>query len=186
MAGKRHSMDLRKLRNETYGYSIKGFDIWFCGIGGFLAIPFMFLCAVTGLHWLRLIGDILPIITENQWEILATPGSEYFHPSWRPKLIFDVVTVFSAISYGTFAIWAYLRNKSYTPIVMIIWFILITTIFGVDYLYILYHMFELFDYEIPEMVHGEYRYAFMQWIFWSLIWIPYFIFSKRVKFTFVK
>lgn len=172
---------------STYKLSKEENKGWIFGIGGFLFLPLGLLFATVGLHCLSLLGDlILPLIVDGDWKALTTPGAEYYHPLWKKIIFFDVIKTLLIIVFGTFLLIGFLRNKLYVPVLMIIWFLIMCLIQGIEYYYIFDISLDLKNYEDPLISKLEFRHAFAQSVFWALMLIPYFIISKRVKWTFIK
>ena len=150
------------------------------GMGGWLILPLLGLI-ITPLRCFALIfTDLLPVFKEGHWEALTTPGYEAYHPLWAPLIIGELV---GNIAIGVFSLVIlvfFFRRSIYTPTLVIAW-LGISFIFVLgDYL-IADHIPFIAEIPDPESAKEIVRAAIA-----ALIWIPYFLVSKRVKATFTR
>ena len=150
------------------------------GLGGWLILPVIGLC-LTPLRILAVMAtDYAPIFQDGVWENLTTPGSGAYHELWGPLIIFEIVgNLFFVIS--AIALIFLLFRKSHRFPVLMIGFLLLNPAFVIidHFLGNLIPFIANLDdpatfTEITRAVGG------------AMIWVPYFLVSKRVKNTFVK
>jgi hypothetical protein len=164
----------------TAGQSSNGKKKKYDKIGGWLI-----LCAVGLLLYpvqtaVSLFTDIIPALSENNRLLLTSPDSLSYHPLGGPLLIMELVgnagfLIFSLAVVGFF----FARRKSAPKLAVI--FIALNLIFvGFDYYLARTVLIK------SDPVHYESLVNFIRTLVASIIWIFYFLFSKRVKRTFTR
>jgi hypothetical protein len=149
------------------------------GIGGWLVLPVIQLIwTLVGTTYLLLTED-WPIFQDNTWEQLTTPGTAAYHYLWAPVLTFEIIARLLIIVLAIVTLVLLFRKSKKTPSFAIaLWSI------GAIYALMLYFLADL----IPAVAEQSNPYDPMR--LWAIasaaIWIPYFIFSRRVKATFVR
>ncbi|MCX5717953.1 MAG: DUF2569 domain-containing protein [Nitrospirae bacterium] len=150
------------------------------GIGGWLilvAIGLIF----NPLRMLVSLGkDLLPAFSSETWAIMTTPGTEAYHPLWAPLLIFELAGNSIFIIFSIIAAIMFFRKKKIFP-KMIIIFLLSNLVFVAADYFAAKAIPLIANQNDPESVRELAR-----TLIGCLIWVPYFIKSKRVKTTFVK
>ena len=125
------------------------------------------------------VKDLLPVFSSETWTILTTPGSEAYHPFWAPLFIFELIgNIFLILFLIIVAIFFFQRRK-FVPKLIIAFLLSNLTFVVVDYFAANSIPFEA-NQKDPESLKELIR-AFIV----CLIWIPYFLVSKRAKGTFV-
>jgi hypothetical protein len=124
--------------------------------------------------------QILPAFASTTWTGLTRPDAPNYHPLWKPLLIFELAgNVLLALCVLWLLVWFFQRRKA-APRLAIIFLVLNLFYVGAD---------TLWAWNLPG---GGQPLAFatlrdvVRTAVACLIWIPYFIFSKRVKETFVR
>ena len=150
------------------------------GIGGWLILPVIGLILLPINLLVMLVTIYSPIFTDGYWEVLTTPGSEIYHPMWAPVLIYEVVGNIVFL-IGSLLLLVLLFRKHYLFPKLMIWFLSVNVVFiGID----------LFLADLIPSVAAEPdpegMKDFVRSIITAVIWIPYFILSKRVQNTFVR
>jgi len=150
------------------------------GLGGWLIIPAIGLFLYPIRMAFILINDFLPIFREGYWEVLTTPGSEAYHHLWAPLLIFEMVGNTFFIIFNIVLIFLFF-TKSYRFPTLFIVFLAISLLFVAG---------DFFFADLIPAVAAESDPASVKEltrsIIAAIIWIPYFLVSRRVKNTFVK
>jgi uncharacterized protein (DUF2062 family) len=122
-------------------------------------------------------GEFVRLHVDGSWEALTQPGSEAYHPLWAPLLIGELVGEMILCVIGLVALVLFLRRSWRTPTWMIVWygssFALSASVGAVLG-------------NIPDMVDSNNIGSVLRAAAVALIWIPYFMRSKRVKATFVR
>lgn len=150
------------------------------GLGGWLILPMIGL-AVAPMRLLAvLVTDYAPIFQDGVWENLTTPGSGAYHILWGPLIIFEIVgNLFFVVGAGILLV--LLLKKSYRFPALMIGFLLLNPAFVV-----LDHILGNLIPFIAELDDTESYTEIVRAAVAAMIWIPYFLVSKRVKNTFVK
>jgi len=151
------------------------------GLGGWLILPGLGLI-FTPVHLLIfLYQTFLPLFQDGTWEALTTPGSEAYHHLWGPYLLFEIVGNFIFVIFSVLLIFLFFSKSHRLPKLLIIFYVsnllfLLTDFFMGDMI-----PFVAAEPNDPEVIK-EIAKAVMS----NIIWVPYFLLSKRVKNTFVK
>lgn len=124
--------------------------------------------------------DFLPIFSKGYWEILTTPGSEAYHHLWAPLIIFEISGNILFILFDVFLIFLFFTKSYRFPLLYII-FLVSNLLFVVGDFF-----FADFIPIIAAESDPESLMEVARTIVAAMIWIPYFLVSKRVKNTFVK
>jgi len=121
----------------------------------------------------------VPLFTNGTWELLTTPGSEPYHPLWGPLLVFEIIGNLGAIALSALTLWQFTKKSRLAVKLAIATFawsaVFVTTDFFVADL-------------IPAIAaedDASSRSELTRTLVGAVIWIPYFLLSKRVKNTFV-
>ena len=149
-------------------------------IGGWLILPAIGLLVYPFLITTILINDFLPIFQDGYWEILTTPSSNSYYYMWSAILVFEIcVNLF-------FLIFALALNflfftKSYRLPALYIAFLLLRILFVVLDSFLINLIPAL-----AALSNSGLPSEFVSSVIPAFIWVPYFLYSKRVKDTFVK
>lgn len=150
------------------------------GLGGWLIVAAFGLISQPIIIAISLYTDFLPIITEGYWQLLTTEGSEAFHQAWAPFIIFETVGNIVFLITNIILIYLFFK-KSYRFPSLYILFLAAKILFAIG----LYYFMNL----IPALAYASESMQFSKelsrTVIFSIIWISYFSFSKRVKNTFV-
>ena len=150
------------------------------GIGGWLILVAigLFVTPLKAIHFLW--TNFLPIFQGDGWRRLTTPGTEAFHPYWKPLLIFEIAGNLTVISLGLFAGYHFFMKTRLAPRLLMMWF-------GFSAVFVLIDFFvanlipAVAAHDDPDSTKEVIR-ALVA----AIIWVPYFLVSKRVKATFVE
>jgi hypothetical protein len=149
------------------------------GLKGWLILPILGLCIFPIRITIYLINDFLPLFQEGSWEILTTPGSEMYHHLWAPLLIFEIGGNLLFIAFAV-ALLFLLFTKSYRFPTLFILFIVLNLVFVVCDFF-LGGLIPAVAAVNDESAVRELVRSFLGLIIWG----PYFLYSRRVKNTFV-
>ena len=150
------------------------------GIGGWLLLPLLGLIFSPIRVGFQTVRDLLPVLKPETWNALTTPGSAAYHPMWAPVIIFEVVANCLLIVLTLMLLWLFLRKSSRVPMLMVIWLLAIVGVQIVDL---------LLAAQIPDVASQPDNQSMVDLarsVVGALIWVPYFLRSKRVKNTFVE
>jgi len=150
------------------------------GLGGWLILPAIGLFYLPVRLLISLNKDFLPIFAKGYWEILTTPGSEAYHHLWAPLIIFEISSNILFILFDVFLIFLFFTKSYRFPLLYII-FLVSNLLFVVGDFF-----FADFSPIIAAESDPDSLMEVARTIVAAMIWIPYFLVSKRVKNTFVK
>ena len=149
-------------------------------IGGWLII-----CAVGLLLFpvqtaVSLLTDIVPALSGNRWFVLTSPDSVSYHPLWGPLLIMELVGNVCFLSFSLTVILFFFARRKFVPKLAVV-FISSNLIFvGLDYYLARVFLIKSDSVNMASIAN------FIRTLVASIIWISYFLFSKRVKRTFTR
>jgi len=129
---------------------------------------------------MTLIQDFLPIFQGGSWEALTTPGSEKYHHLWAPLLIFEMTGYILFLIFSIVLLFLFFMKAYKFPMLFII-FLALNLIYSVTDFFISDLIPTIAAESPPDDVL-----KFFASLTGVIIWIPYFLVSKRVKNTFVK
>ncbi|HEX6591249.1 MAG TPA: DUF2569 domain-containing protein [Moraxellaceae bacterium] len=150
------------------------------GIGGWLILPAIGLIAIPIQIALSFYTDYLPIFRDGGWELLTTPGSEHYHPLWARTIVYEIIGSAAYLLFGLYVAFLFFSKSYKFPAFMIV-LLVANIVLAAGSLY-------LADL-IPAIEAGEKMQMsseITRAVLSALIWIPYFVVSKRVKNTFVR
>lgn len=119
------------------------------------------------------------VFANGGWQVLTTPGSELYSSLWLPAVTLGVAGNLVLSALGIFALCLLLKRSRHTQAVAISWFSLNLLLVAADYEIasrlpgFADEPFGEFD-AIKELVRAGLM---------AVVWIPYFVFSKRVRST---
>jgi hypothetical protein len=148
-------------------------------IGGWLI-----LCAVGLLLYpvqtaVTLFTKILPAL-QNNWSTLTSPASASYHPLWGPLLIMELIGSACFLVFSISVILFFLKRRKFVPKLAVGFMALNLAFVAVDYYLARTVLLE------AEPVDLESTVNLIRTLVASVIWIFYFLYSKRVKRTFTQ
>ena len=150
------------------------------GLGGWLTVFILGLAfTVLRINYL-LFTTYLPIFRDGTWQALTTPGSDNYHAYWAPLLSFEIVGNIAVIGLAVLTLVFMLQKRKLAPRLAIACLATSMLVVLVDYI-----AADL----IPVVAEQDNQDAMRELIrsaFGAMVWIPYFLVSKRVKATFVE
>ncbi len=115
----------------------------------------------------------------HTWQQVGDPSSDVYHVLWQPGAILEITSCSFFVVYEFLLLILLLARRTSFPRLMVVYYILwITSAFGLQFMW---SHIDAFDAEIL----AEYKSNQIQALAASIIWIPYFFVSKRVRSTFV-
>ncbi|MEA1994815.1 MAG: DUF2569 domain-containing protein [Campylobacterota bacterium] len=150
------------------------------GIGGWLILPIIGLIITPIRVTLLMFKDLAPIFTEGYWNVLTTPGSEAYHPLWASLIIFESVGNIVFIIFPIVLLVFLFRKSKLLPKLMISCLVLNLLFVASDFF-----LSDLIPAIAEQNDSGSIK-ELARTVILAVIWIPYFLVSKRVKQTFVK
>ena len=123
--------------------------------------------------------DFVPIFTTKTWSVLTTPGTGAYHPLWAPILMFEGVGNTALIVFSVIVAIYFFQKRRIVPKLMIA--LLLANVFFVGTDYFVANLIPAVGSQKDVESMGE----FARVVIACVIWVPYFLVSKRVKATFV-
>jgi hypothetical protein len=155
-------------------------DVGPTGVGGWLRLVELGLIASPPLALYSLYANYWPVFRDGAWGVLTSPGTEAYHPLWAPLIIFEIIGTLGLASLSAIALLHFMRRSRRTPNLCIA-------------LLICGALLPLGGYaaanSIPAVAADGQTGALLavfQAFVPAMIWIPYFLLSKRVRNTFVR
>jgi hypothetical protein len=155
-------------------------DIGPKGVGGWLRLVELGLIASPPLAIYSLYTAYWPVFRDGAWGVLTSPGSDAYHPLWAPLIISEVIGTFGLASLSAIALLHFARRSRKTPTLCIA-LLLCGALLPLGG-YVAANFIPAVD---AEGNAGALLGVF-QGLVPAVIWIPYFLFSKRVRNTFVR
>jgi len=156
------------------------------GLGGWLILPIIGLFATIIASAGVMLRDVLPLFESDIWSLYTAPG---VHPLWAPLFVF-VAFCNVVLFFGAIALLIVLFRKRRIFPKLIIWFygFSLLALVAPSVVILVFGMDMVPDAGLREEVGwttsgvvGD----LVRGVIPTAIWIPYFLFSKRVKNTFV-
>ncbi len=151
-------------------------------IGGWLILTAIAL-VVNPLLLLYQIIKTIPTLSGETWAMLTTPGTTVYHPMWAPLTIFELLVNVAFLFFLIVLAVFFFQKRRVFPKLFIAFLLLDLAYLVIDYL-----AGSAVVNSIPALAGQGTQGVGMTIIrngIYSLIWIPYFLVSKRVKGTFV-
>ena len=162
----------RKPRQES--------EIAYHKIGGWLILCAIGLILYPVQSTVFLITELIPALSPENWSALTSPTSTYYHPFFAPLVIAELVGNLCFSIFSICLIIFFFKQRKNTP-KLIILFLAGNLIFvGFDYIAMTFIILR------PSSINLEATINFIRTTVAGMVWIPYFLFSKRVKSTFRK
>ncbi len=151
------------------------------GLGGWLILVIIGLIITPIRLSLFLQSDYFPMFTDGTWQALTTAASPSYHALWGPLIVFEIIGNLAIITLSLVTLYFMFRKSKRTPAVAITWIsvgfiVVIADFFLADLIPAIANMPTDFE-VVKELIRSSFA---------VVIWIPYFLFSKRVKATFIE
>jgi hypothetical protein len=148
------------------------------GIGGWLILPLIgLIITIIGVP-LTVYKELVPVFTGGYWQVVTSPASDFYHPLWAPTILFELLGNLTLVLFAVILLWLLVQHSRWLPKLIIAFFVLNFLFMSGDY--VLVGMLPNVQSD-PESWKEIFRSLVA-----CVIWIPYFLESKRVKATFVK
>lgn len=150
------------------------------GIGGWLWLPLIGLILTPFQIGFGVYHDLLPLFTGNAYTALTTPTSSVYHPLWKPLLLFELIGNLSFIVFAIVSLVLFLTKSRLLPKLMVMYLSLNAVFLVGDYF-----LAEMIPAVASQPIDRDTIRSIARAIGGVIIWVPYFLVSKRVKNTFV-
>ncbi|MDG2524422.1 DUF2569 domain-containing protein [Stenotrophomonas sp. HITSZ_GD] len=151
------------------------------GLGGWLALVIIGLCfSLVRIPW-TIATDLMPVLSNGTLAQLTDPQGAAYHPLWLPLIVFEFAANFFMIALTAATLTLMLARSRYTPVLAITLYASSVAIVSLDLM-----ACNLIPALAEQPVDGESLRELGRSLVVALIWIPYFLVSKRVRATFVR
>jgi len=149
-------------------------------IGGWLILFAIGLVLYPLQTLLLLVTDLFPAVLSDNWTALTSPANPGYHSLWAPLVIFELIGSSVFFMYSIFLIVWFFQRSRWVP--GLVYFFLVANIIFVstDYLTINFFLIRGNSMNVDATIN------FVRTVVAGAIWIPYFMFSRRVKQTFTR
>jgi transglutaminase-like putative cysteine protease len=147
------------------------------GVRGWLILVGTGLVARTGIELKSLFTDYGMVWDLSKWNQFTVPGSENYDPLWAPILLFEVAFTILLPMLSILALTLMFQRRWVFPRIMIAIFLLTIAFKVIDSALASQIPFLVKLQTTPDTEMGQ---VFLQ----AFIWIPYMLYSKRVRATF--
>jgi hypothetical protein len=148
-------------------------------------LPLIGLFLTASVVAISLTREMVPLLLGPKWAMVTTPITSAFHPNWAPYILLStfasILTVAGAIALLVLAF----RKHPRFPLGMVIYYLALVPFWTID----LWAYSTFLNQVAPDEVRAhmpEVIARFSLSIVSCLVWIPYFLTSKRVKNTFAR
>jgi len=151
------------------------------GLGGLLILPGIALIVSSLTMLYTLYTNLLPLFQERIWQELTTPGTVVYHPLYARMLISELAANLTFLGFLAVLLYLFFRKSYRFPGLFIAYLVLRLVFIITDV---------LLSNQIPavaeQLAAGGWLENLAREVAYAIIWIPYFLSSKRVKNTFVE
>jgi len=148
-------------------------------IGGWLILVAIGLIFTPIRLLVVVVKDLLPVLSGDVWSRLTTPGTESYHALWAPLLIFEMVGNCLFILFSIIIAIFFFQKRTFVPKLIIALLLSNLVFVAIDYF-----AADLIPFIAAQEDMGS-LIELMRVFIACLIWVPYFLVSKRVKGTFI-
>ncbi|WP_026470752.1 DUF2569 domain-containing protein [Alkanindiges illinoisensis] len=150
------------------------------GIRGWLVLIFIGLVITPIRIGLFLFQEYTALFKHGNWNVLTSPSSEFYHHLWAPLLVFESVGNLLLLILSLTVLYFFLHKSKYVPKLIIFWLT-----YGLIFVIIDFFFAEQIPLIADLSQDTESTKEVIRSFIAALIWIPYFLISKRVKATFI-
>ena len=127
-----------------------------------------------------LITELFPAVLSDNWTALTTPANPGFNTLWAPLVIFELVGSSAFFIYSILIVVWFFKRRRRVPVHVYIFLAANMIFVSIDYLVINLVLIRGSSMNLDTTTN------FVRTIVAGAIWIPYFMFSKRVAKTFTR
>jgi hypothetical protein len=150
------------------------------GIRGWLVLILIGLVITPIRICLFLFQEYVALFEHGNWNMLTSSSSEFYHHLWAPLLVFESVGNLLLLILSLTVLYFFLCKSKHVPRLVIFWLMYSLIFVIIDF---------FFAEQIPLIADlpqdAQSTKEVVRSIIAALIWIPYFLISKRVKATFI-
>jgi len=148
-------------------------------IGGWLILCAIGLVLYPVQTVVSLFTEVIPALSAENWSRLTSPHSVAYHPLWSPLLIMEMVGNLCFLALSIWVLVNFFKQRKFVPKLTILFLAANLIFVALDY-YLIQRVLSSTD---PDNMAPTIN--FVRTLVASMIWISYFLFSKRVRKTFI-
>ena len=149
-------------------------------IGGWLILCAVGLVLYPVQSLYSLITELIPVVFSDNWAALTSPTNPGYHSLWAPLVIAELVGSIGFFIYSIVVIIFFFGRHHRTPKLIIVFMIANMIFVGADYFIINFFLIRTNSVNVDATIN------FVRTIVAGTIWVPYFMFSRRVVKTFTR
>ena len=150
------------------------------GLQGWIIIPLFGLSIYPIQASVSAFQAYLPFFQDGYWGVLTDPASESYHPLWGVLLISEIILNVGLILFSIYLLYLiFSKHRSFPKFFIIYMIANVVVVISTEYLASIMAI-------ITEQQKEDSIVKIIIAIIHAAIWIPYFLFSKRVKNTFIE
>ena len=149
-------------------------------IGGWLVICAIGLALYPVQAAVSLYSEIMPALSSENWLRLTLPDSASYHPLWAPLLIAELIGNGCFLILSTVVVVLFFKRRKFVPKLAIIFLAANFIFVSLDCYFTQVILATTDPANMGPIIN------FVRTLVASIIWITYFLFSKRVKRTFIR
>jgi len=149
-------------------------------IGGWLILYALGLVLYPLQTLFALVTKLLPAVFSDNWAALTSPTNPGYHTLWAPLVTAELVGSIGFFLCSIFIIIFFFQRRHWVP-KLVIFFLIANVLFvGADYYIINFFLIRTNSVNVDATIN------FVRTVVAGAIWIPYFMFSRRVEKTFTR
>ena len=149
-------------------------------IGGWLILCAVGLVLYPVQTLFSLVTEIIPAVFSDNWAALTSPTDPGYHTLWAPLVIAELVGSMGFFLWSIVIVIFFFQRRHRAPR-LVIFFMIANIIFvGADYFIINFFLIRTNSVNVDATIN------FVRTVVAGAIWIPYFLFSRRVDKTFTE
>jgi hypothetical protein len=149
-------------------------------IGGWLILYALGLVLYPLQTLFLLVTKLLPAVFSDNWAALTSPTNPGYHTLWAPLVTAELVGSIGFFLCSIFIIIFFFQRRHWVPKLVICFLIANVLFVGADYFLINFFLIR------TDSVNVDATINFVRTVVAGAIWIPYFMFSRRVSKTFTR
>jgi Protein of unknown function (DUF2569) len=157
----------------------QGSEIAYQRIGGWLILSAIGLVLYPVQTMVFVITELIPALSPENWTALTSPTSPYYHSFLAPLVIAELIGNVCFFIFSICLAVFFFQQRKHAPKLIILFLAGNLLFVGFDYFVTTFIIIRSTSINMDAMIN------FIRTAVAGLVWIPYFIFSKRVERTFV-
>jgi hypothetical protein len=147
-------------------------------IGGWLILCAVGLVIYPVQSLYTLITELIPVVFSDNWAALTSPTNPGYHSLWAPLVIAELVGSIGFFMCSIVVLIFFFRRHRRAPKLIIVFMIANVLFVGADYFIINFFLIRTNSVNVDTTIN------FVRTVVAGAIWVPYFMFSRRVEKTF--